>query len=360
MEPELRTIAGERGVMKTTTTPSAATPARPGAVYPLRLLAQDEVFSGAFSVIRRNPRATLGLTFLAAVLNFLVSLLLLTVMPSDAYLRMLTDPSAFENQELALAVLTDGGVMVLMLVTSFIGTLVMAMSLGLVAVPALRAAYGLPTSLRQTLSLRAGRLAWLALHLVLLMAVLAVLAAAAAAVSVPLIVITMGIGLVIVLPALFLIACWLTAGLMFGPLLVVVERRNAFSAIGRSFALNRGMWWRHIGTVALVYLMLGVVMLVTSVPVGLITGFGGEMAWQSAQGQDGTFILVVLGLAQLYDVVLNTLLTTLIGVLIAMIYLNARFRREALDVMLLDAAETPAELPGSPEHLTAHLQGGIR
>lgn len=315
---------------------------------------------GAFSVIRRQPRAVLGLPFLAAALNFLVSLLLLTVMPADAYIRMLTDPAAFENQELALAVLAEGGVVALMLVTSFIGTLVMAMSLGLLAVPALRAAYGLPTTLGQTLRLRAGRLGWLLLHLVLLMVGIGVLGAVAAVIAVLLILVTMGIGLIVVLPALFLVTCWLTAGIMFGPLLVVVEHRNAFSAIARSFALNRGLWWRHIGTVALVYLMLGVVLFVTSVPVGVVTGLGGELAWQSPQGQDSALVLVLLGLAQLYDLVLNTLLTALVSVLIAMIYLNARFRREALDVMLLDAAETPTDLPGSPEHVDAHLQQSRR
>lgn len=344
--------------MSTTTTPSAVSSARPGAVYPLRPLAQDEVFMGAFSVIRRNPRAALGLPFLASALSFLVSLLLLTVMPSDAYLRMLTDPAAFENQELALAMFTEGGVVVMMMASSFVGTLVMAMSLGLLAVPALRAAYGLPTTLRQTVGLRAGRLGWLVLHLVLLLVGLGVAGALAMAASVLLIVVTMGIGLIVVLPSLFLVMCWLTAGFMFGPLLVVVERRNAFSAVARSFALNRGLWWRHIGAVALVYLMLGVVMLVTALPVGVVTGLGGEIAWQSPQGQDGVLMLALLGLTQLYDMVLNTLLIALVGTLISLMYLNARFRREALDVMLLDAAGTPTELPASPEHFSAHLQHG--
>lgn len=330
--------------------PSAAGPVRPGAIYPLRPLAQDETFLGAFSVIRRNPRATLGLVFLAAVLNFVVSLLLLTAMPSDAYLRMLTDPTAFENEEMAFAILTDGGVVVLMLLTSFIGMVAMTMPLGILAIPALRAAYGLTTSLGQALRLRARRFGWLVLHVALLIVGVSTVGTAAVFAALFLLLIAPLPGLILVLPALLLALCWVTAGLMFGPLLVVVERRNAFSAIGRSFALNRGRWWRHIGTVALVYLMLGVVLLVTYAPVGVLTAIGGIFS----PDQDGPFILVMLGISQFYEMALNTLLMTFVGVLVAMLYLNVRFRREALDVMLLDTADVPTDLPGSPEHQAAH------
>jgi hypothetical protein len=158
--------------------------------------------------------------------------------------------------------------------------------------------------------------------------------------------------------------CWLTAGLMFGPLLIIVERRNAFNAISRSFALNRGMWWRHIGAVALLYLMLLVVLAVTSLPAGLVASLGGELAWQSEQGQNDVLVLLILGLGQLYDLALNTLLVALVGTVIGVMYLNARFRREALDVMLKhlappsprtdsDVEYLATMLPGSPEHLAA-------
>lgn len=347
---------------------------RPGAVFPLRTLAQDEVFRGAFSVIRRNPRAALGLPFLAAVLNFLMSLVMLVAMPTDSYLRMLTDPTAFDDQDLLLAALGEGGMVVMLVASTFIGSLVMAMSLGLLAIPVLRSAYGLPTSLRQTVLLRVRRLGWLLLHLLILLVVIGVLSLVAVLAGVLLTVATFGFGLLLVLPGLFLLLCWLTAGLMFGPLVIIVERRNAFSAMVRSFALNRGMWWRHIGAVALLYLMLMVVLAVTSLPAGLVTGFGGELAWQSEQGENSVVVLLILGFGQLYDMALNTLLVALLGTVIAMMYLNARFRREALDVMLKHVAppspQTQEEaehlnklLPASPEHLSASASqtpGGAR
>lgn len=68
--------------------------------------------------------------------------------------------------------------------------------------------------------------------------------------------------------------------------------------------------------------------------------------------------MALLVLAQLYDAVLTALVMALAGTVIAVMYLNARFRQEALDAVLLDAAAEPQELgeliPGSPEHLQAH------
>ncbi|GFZ82186.1 hypothetical protein [Nesterenkonia alkaliphila] len=354
--------------MSSTRTPSpagaAADPAapHPGAVYPLRPLAQDEVFLGAFSVIRRNPRAVLGLPFLAGLLNFVVSVLMMVLMPSEAYIRWLTDPLAFENQEVALAALSEGGLVLLTTVITLVGNLILALSIGLLAIPALRAAYGLPTTLGQTLTLRAGRLGWLVLHILVLMVLLGVAAAIIVVLSFLLVLVTFGLGLLLVLPGLFLLLCWLTAAFMFGPAAIVVERRNAFSAITRSFQLNRGLWWRHIGTVALLYLMLGVVLVITSLPAGLVAGVGAELAWVSAQGQDDLLVLLILGLSHAYDVVLTTLLAALVGTVLALMYLNSRFRREALDVLLIDAASTAVELPGSPEHTAAHMAplGGAR
>ena len=303
-----------------------------------------------------------------------MSLLLLVAMPADTYLRMLTDPLAFEDQELLFAALGEGGMVLMVVASTFLGSLVMAMSLGLLAIPVVRSAYGLPTTLRQTVLLRAGRLGWLLLHLLILLVLIAALSLIAVVAAVLLTVATFGFGLLLVLPGMFLLLCWLTAGLMFGPLVIIVERRNAFSAVARSFGLNRGMWWRHIGAVALLYLMLVVVLSVTALPAGIVTGFGGELAWQSEQGQNDALALLVLGFGQLYDMALNTLLVALVGTVIAVMYLNSRFRREALDVLLKHLAPTSAHtdsevqhletlLPASPEHLEESGQqasGGAR
>ncbi|WP_300343802.1 hypothetical protein [Nesterenkonia sp.] len=337
----------------------SAEAARGAAVFPLRVMSQDEVFSAAIAVIRRSPRAVLGLPLVAGLLNFAVTAVLLLVLPSNHLVRMMTDPTAFEDPELVWAAMGDVGLWLLLMLTGSVSTLLLALSFGLLGIPSLRAAYGLPTTLGQTLRLRAGTIGWLLLHLVLLglalgAGALVVLVAAALLVG-----LTLFVGVVVVLPALFLLLCWVTAAFMFGPLVIVVERRNAFSAVARSFRLNRGLWWRHIGAVALLYLIGGIAMMVATLPASLVLGLGAELAWQSPQGQNDWLALAVLGLGQLYDAVVAAVMVALAATAIAALYLNARFRQEALDVVLLHAAGSAADtdqmIPGSPEHLTGHL-----
>lgn len=340
--------------------PEGAVPQlRPGAVFPLRTLAQDEMFAGAFGVIRRSPRAVLGLPFLATVLNFATAILVTVLFPSQPFARMFFDPTAFDDPEMAWAMMGDGALWLLLVITGFIGNLLLALCLGLLGIPTLRAAYGLPTSLGQTIRLRGGALGWLALHCVMLGLLLGVggfIVLVAAAVLIGL---TFFIAAVVVLPGLFLLLCWVSAALMFGPVVIVVERRNAFTAVARSFRLNRGLWWRHIGAAALVYLVGTVAVLIASLPAGAVVGFGAETAWQSPRGQEDWAALAVLALAQLYDAVITTLMVALAGTVIAVIYLNARFRQEALDAVLLDAAVGPHDperlVPASAEHLSAHF-----
>ena len=328
-------------------------------MYPLRPMAQDEMFSGAFGVIRRSPRAVLGLPLLAGVVNFAAAILLMALFPSQQFTRLFMDPAAFDDPEVAWAAMGDGGLWLLLMLTTFIGHLLLALSVGLLAIPTLRAAYGLPTTLGQTLRLRARTLGWLVLYLALVPLLLGVIGVVVLIVAGLTIGLTMFIGAIVVLPGLFLLLCWITVAIMFGPLVIVAERRNAFSALARSISLNRGLWWRHIGALALVYLIGGIALLIASVPAALVVGLGSEIAWQSPQGQQNWLAIAVSGLGQLYDAVLAALLAALAGTLIGVMYLNARFRQEALDAVLLDAAESVREtsqlIPSSPEHLSAHL-----
>src|SRR5699024_6995744 len=230
----------------------------------------DEMFAGAFGVIRRSPRAVLGLPFLATVLNFATAILVTVLFPSQPFARMFFDPTAFDDPEMAWAMMGDGALWLLLVITGFIG------------------------SLGQTIRLRGGALGWLALHCVMLGLLLGVggfIVLVAAAVLIGL---TFFIAAVVVLPGLFLLLCWVSAALMFGPVVIVVERRNAFTAVARSFRLNRGLWWRHIGAAALVYLVGTVAVLIASLPAGAVVGFGAETAWQSPRGQEDWAALAVL------------------------------------------------------------------
>lgn len=333
----------------------------PGSVFPLRAMTQDELFSAAVAVVRRNPRATLGLPFLSGLIGIAVTVLALLLFPSPAYLRMITDPAAFEDLELAAAAFSDISLLLIMMLNAVLTGLLGFTALGLLAIPTLRSALGLPTTLWQAVRLRASRIGWLILHLALVFMGLAIVFGLLIVVASILAGLTMFIGLIVILPCLFLLLCVVTAALMFGPAAIMVEGHNAFSAVGRSIQLNRGLWWRHIGLLALFYLVITGAIVVASTPVGLLVSFGGELAWTAApENQDRWAMLLLVG-SQLFDLILNTLIIALSGTLASVMYLNIRFRREALDVVLSTANtddDAATLLPGSPEHLQKLRLGG--
>lgn len=347
--------------------PSTTEPVIPGSIFPLRRMVADELFSGAVAVIRRSPRAVLGVPFLAGLLNFGFTLALMVVMPSSSFMRMLTDPAAFEDPDLALGIAADAAFIWLTLASGVLTSLVLATAAAYMVLPTLRAAYGLRTSLAQTMRLRVGRIGPVVVNLIVLGLLLSVFALPVIVVAVLLLVITLFIGAVVVFPALFLALCWVTAAVMYSPAAVIVERLGPLAAIARSWRLNRGRWWRNIGLVALLYVILGIVFTIASAPL-MITVAAADVlqgsALPAASGEWAGFL--VFALTELYGTVVTTLFIGVVGTVVALMYLNARIRQEALDVTLLAAAETTPSgrerhpedrlVPGSFEHLHQYFQ----
>ncbi|GAA1820786.1 hypothetical protein [Nesterenkonia flava] len=347
-------------------------------IYPVRRLAQDEVFGAAFAAIRHSPRAVLGVPFLAGLVNFLLFMVLLAIFPSQSLLRFMSDPVSMEDSEMLMAALGDLWVLLLSTVSTTLGTLLLTMAMALVSIPVLRSAYGLPTTLGQTLKLRAGQLGWLLLNVVLIAMLVSTVAGIALMLGLVIALVTFFIGLIVVIPALLLLLCWASAAVVFAPIVVVVERKNAFLALARSWQLNRGLWWRNMGMVALLYLMVFLFVMIASLPAGVLMGMGEGMGWLDPQAS--SWLTIVLVLAQLYDAVLMALSVGLVGAIITAMYLNCRIRQEALDVVLhtarletpagrrdaqnddvaSPAADTASLIPGSPEHVAAFHAGSAR
>lgn len=330
--------------------PSSASgeqPLQPGAIFPLRRMVADELFSAAVAVIRRSPKAVLGVPFLAGLVNFGLTLVMMLVLPSSSYMRMLTDPGAFEDPDLALGVATDAAFLWVSFAGAAVTSLVIAVATAYMVLPTLRAAYGLHTGMGQTVRLRWGRLGPCVVNLLVLGLLLSVVALPVFVLAVLLLVITLFLGAVVVLPGLFLLMCWVTAAVMYAPLTVVVERLGPFAAIARSWRLNRGRWWRNIGLVALLYVILGLVFTVASMPLMLTVALSELLAGSTSPGGEWAGF-AVFALTELYGTVLSTLFIGVVGTVISLMYLNARIRQEALDVTLLAAADRAARRPGAP------------
>lgn len=336
--------------------PEETSPAQPGRVFPLRRMTLGEVLGGGLSMVRHAPRSVIGVPFAAGIVNFLMTLLMLLVFPSADILRMFADPFAFDDDELLVRLASDVGFILTLIIVTVAQSFILAVGFTLVALPTLRATFGFRTDFAQTLRLRSGRVGWLLLHIAVLSLLGLVVSLLVVVVSGVFVVATFFFGLILVLPGVLLLTAWLTAGFMYAPLVVVVEDHGPFSAIARSWRLNRGRWWINIGTVSLLYLMLMVMLTIASLPLGIATVIGSEMAPAAEEpGSESTMSMIIFAVGSLVDSLLTAIFIGLVGALVTVMYLNCRIHQESLDVTLLRAAEGTSDdgriVPASVEHL---------
>ena len=153
--------------------------------------------------------------------------------------------------------------------------------------------------------------------------------------------ITLGIGFVLfIIPGVFLSVKWSVA---FAA--IVSERAGPFSAMGRSWELTRGHWWRTFGTL----LVLGLLSLVLY--LAIVAGLGSAIATNQDMSEVTYATLTVV-----LTIVLFAILYPLIAAIISVMYYDLRVRNEGFDLQLLaqgvgaDTArfESAPELPGAP------------
>jgi Membrane domain of glycerophosphoryl diester phosphodiesterase len=104
---------------------------------------------------------------------------------------------------------------------------------------------------------------------------------------------------------------------------VVFERKNPLSAIGRSWTLTRGHWWRIFGTLAVVFLITFVAQLVLGGVVGGLLGASDASELTTA---------VVLTLVNLITLALTYPLWAAVT---SVVYYDLRVRNEGFDLLLL-------------------------
>jgi hypothetical protein len=294
------------------------------------------LLDGAFTAIRRYPRATLGL---AAVVMLFVSLVTLIVEWSLLVdVRPPADGASWDESKgyvgrAVSSALVEYGV-------TGLGTLLLS---GMITVVIGQAVLGRAMSAADAWSrLRplVGRLIGVS---VLTYVILAGIAVAA---FVPGIVVAAagaeGLGVVLLVVGLIgwlLLSIYAYTALALAPAALVLEKQSVRRALSRSRALVRGSWWRVFG-ILLLALVIGTVLSgIISLPFGLAgSGF-------SAFGEDTEALRFMdLLLATLGSLIAGTLVQPFSAGVVALLYIDRRIRAEALDVALGRAAtETVAE-----------------
>ena len=134
---------------------------------------------------------------------------------------------------------------------------------------------------------------------------------------------------------------WLATKLAFVPSAIVIERLGILPAIGRSWSLTRGAFWKILGTTLLVAVILGFAAQVVQFPlsfigsivIGLLSPTGGDLE---------TIVPVIIGLYLVIIVV--SLVVSAISLVVqsattALLYLDRRVRTEGLDLDLMRYVE---------------------
>jgi membrane-anchored glycerophosphoryl diester phosphodiesterase (GDPDase) len=115
---------------------------------------------------------------------------------------------------------------------------------------------------------------------------------------------------------------------MFGSTVLVVEGKKGTKALGRSWRLAKGHFWRLFGTVILAGLMAAIIASVLAIPGNLVADAVGPTGWP------------IRALGDSLATVLTTPFSTLIAVLL---YFDLRIRKEAFDLEVM-----AQELPPGP------------
>jgi hypothetical protein len=314
------------------------TAAKPG-VIPLRPLGVGEILDGAVSTARAHWRTALGVALLVAVLMELVSTLATGfLLKDDSSLQSIENNPRPSTDELVSALSTTLSAVGISSVATLLGTVI---ATAMLTVVVSRAVLGRPVTTGDTWREAAPQIVRM-LGLTLLVGLIVV-----------------GAFVVGVLPGMLLSAAGSTgggvvlgmlggiAGLVAGVWLwvryslaapaLILEKQNVAGAMRRSAKLVRGSWWRIFGVQLLALVLVKIVVtLVVQIPTMILasTADGHSLLGGSAYDFGWTYlsILAVGGVIGL------TITLPFSSGITALLYMDQRIRREALDLELARAA----------------------
>jgi uncharacterized membrane protein len=322
--------------------PVGPPPALKPGVIPLRPLGLSDILNAAFTYIRVNPKTTLGLTTIVVVVTQLIGLLLTAGVPLIMYghpdVTRVEDTSALAG--LFLATIATG-------VTSGLAGVLLS---GMLTVVVGRAVFGATITIREAWDRVRGRLlALLGLAVLegvgaMMLGTAAVVVVAVAAAITPVLGVLAGVFVVAGVIAAFV---YLWTILSFAPVLIVLERLPVTTAIGRSFALVRGSFWRVFGIRVLGTLVAFVVAAAVAAPFSIVGQVLDFNAADSVGASLGASVLLAVGGA------IGQIITApFTAGIVVLLYTDRRIRAEAFDLVLQTGAATA---PGDSAESTDHL-----
>ena len=317
--------------------PPPPPPPKPGIIA-LRPLGVGEILDGSISAIRAHPRLMLGLSAIVAViaqvLTVPVTWLLLRDSADTAFsFDEPANDSTSADVTFAASAITATGVQVAV-------TLVAALILtGILTVAVSRAVLGQSISAKDAWAQARPRVPALlgatGLVLLITLGLVAVSIAPGVVVAVAggpdvVVVLTVALGVLVATVG----AAYLYISFALFPPVIVLERQPVIAALRRSRSLVRGAWWRTFGILLLVNVIAQLIANILSVPFVALTFLVAFLT-----GDDlNVYALLPLIVTALGTIVASAVTWPFTAVATALVYVDRRMRREALDIELARAA----------------------
>lgn len=298
-----------------------------------------------FQALRRNPKATFGSAMLVQGVVVVLTVLVIGSVTWFAADRIAS--AAPEDRD----AITAGSVLAIVLaalipiVISVIGTVMVQ---GIVVTDVARATLGEKLTLGQVWKAAAPRLLALVgwtlltgLAVTLALALVAGVVWAIVAIGQDLLGLAIAVGIIGALVLIVLIA-WLSTKLAIVPSIIVLERAPVFRAVGRSWSLTRGYFWRTLGVLFIVSMILSVASQVVTTPISLVMGIGGTLIdpTGSSEGTALTTFVITYILLILVTLIVTAVTSVVQAAAVALVYIDLRMRTEGLDLELVRFVES--------------------
>ncbi|MER6554667.1 glycerophosphoryl diester phosphodiesterase membrane domain-containing protein [Streptomyces sp. NPDC001725] len=320
--------------------------AKPG-VIPLRPLGVGEILDGAVSTMRTHWRTVLGISLTVSVIAEIAIILLQRyVLPEQKSI----DPNATGAEAIRQATESAQSQLVNSAPSTLIAMIATLFTTSVLTVVISRSVLGRGVTLSEAWSEARPRL----LPLLGLTLLLSLMSAGIMVVGLlPGLALGGGAGGIVLTFLGFLASCivvlWLMIRFTLAAPALMLERQPVIAALRRSAKLVKNNWWRTFGILALTYLLVIVLALIITIPFGILAmtldSNGLSELLNSNSTDFGWPFLIVTGIG---EVIVSTLVYPFTAGVMALLYIDQRIRREALDLELARAAGVPGyETPRS-------------
>ncbi|WP_206751309.1 hypothetical protein [Cryobacterium gelidum] len=322
-----------------------APPPKPGLI-PLRPIGFGTLLGASFQVLRRNPKATFGSGLIVQAVIMLVTVVIMGLVTLWALDRI--DSAPFDQRDAVTAGSVLAGALSA-IVPIALSVIASALLQAVIVVEVARATLGEKLRLG-TLWRRAATRLWPLTLWTLLLTVALLLGVAVIAGVVVLLVsvgdvagIVAGV-LVGVFGGLLLAAAsaFLYTKTSAVPSLIVLEKLGVRASVIRSWSLTRGYFWRTLGVLLLVGLIVQVISQIVTLPVSLLFGVGTMLVDPTGALAEQSSILSVI-LSLIIAIPVAAVAAVVQSAAVALVYLDLRMRKEGLDLELARFVESAAQ-----------------